>query len=251
MTPQATPKVSFCVVVPMYNEERGAETCVRRVCAVLAAIETRSKLIAVNDGSRDRTPQILDARAAELPHLQVIHHAQNSGYGSALRTGAMAAHQAGFDYALFMDSDLTNDPADIPRFVEKMKAGYDVIKATRYSAGGGVTNVPAHRVWISKAGNALARRLFGLPIADCTNGFRAVRTGLLAQMELKERKFAIIVEELYHCRRLAKTFTEIPVRLTNRSSEQRPTSFAYRPLVFYDYLKYPVRSFFERGFFES
>ena len=236
---------TFCVVIPMYNEERGAEDCVRRVCAVLAGIQISSKLLVVNDGSRDATSVILDRLALNLPNLEVVHHERNSGYGSALRTGMRKAAEAGFDYALFMDSDLTNDPADIPQFVDRMKEGYDVIKATRYSLGGEVRGVPAYRVLISRVGNAIARRLYGLPITDCTNGFRAVRTSLLQQMELKEQKFPIIMEELYYCKRLAKTFAQVPVRLTNRGKEQRPTSFAYRPRVFYDYLKYPVRSLFD------
>jgi len=236
---------SFCVIIPMYNEEQGAETCVRRVCEALAEIPIPSKLIAVDDGSSDATGAILDRLAAEWPKLEVVRHQQNAGYGSALRTGVRKAGEAGFDYVLFMDSDLTNDPADIQRFVEKMKKGYDVIKATRYSDGGEVRGVPLYRVAISRVGNAIARRLYGLPIADCTNGFRAARTALLMRMELKEQKFPIIMEELYYCKRLARTFAQVPVSLTNRRKDQRPTSFAYRPRVFYDYLKYPVRSFFK------
>src|SRR5579871_3402390 len=123
---------SFCVVIPMFNEESGAETCVRRVCPALAAMDVPSKLITVNDGSRDKTGGILDRLAPEFPGLVVVHHAKNAGYGAALRTGVEKASELGFDYALFMDSDLTNDPADIPRFVELMKQGVDVIKASRF-----------------------------------------------------------------------------------------------------------------------
>jgi dolichol-phosphate mannosyltransferase len=235
---------TFAVIVPMYNEESGAESCVRRVCEVLARVPHRSELVTVNDGSRDETVGILNRLSADLPNLTVIHHETNCGYGAALRTGMKYAAAAGFDYVLFMDSDLTNDPADIPRFVEKMTDGYDVIKATRYSNGGEVSGVPAYRVILSRAGNWIARRLYRLPITDCTNGFRAVRTSLLSRMELTEPKFPIIMEELYYSSFLATTFAQIPVRLTNRRGEQRPTSFVYRPRVFYDYLKYPLKSFF-------
>lgn len=234
---------SFCVIVPMYNEERGAELCVRRVCPVLALVPYASKLLVVNDGSRDQTGAILDRLALEFPGLAVVHHEKNAGYGAALRTGIRKAAEAGFDYALFMDSDLTNDPADIPRFVDKMLEGYDVIKATRYSEGGAVRGVPAYRVAISRSGNWIARHLYRLPVSDCTNGFRAVRIDILHQMELTERKFPIIMEELYYCKFLAKTFVEVPVILTDRQAGQRPTSFVYRPGVFFDYLKYPIKSF--------
>jgi dolichol-phosphate mannosyltransferase len=226
----------------MFNEEPGAENCVRQVCAALAAIPCESKLIAVNDGSRDRTGEILDSIAPRFSHLMVVHHAKNSGYGAALRTGIQTAAKAGFEYTLFMDSDLTNHPGDLPRFVERMREGYDVIKATRYSAGGRVEGVPAYRIVISRAGNWIAHLLYRLPIRDCTNGFRAVRTAILASMDLKENRFPIIMEELYWSKYLARRFTEVPVTLTNRDAALRPTSFAYRPSVFWQYLKYPLRA---------
>lgn len=228
----------------MFNEESGAELCVRRICSVLASVNHPSELVTVNDGSRDQTAGILNALSANILNLTVIHHEKNRGYGAALRTGIKYAVDAGFDYALFMDSDLTNDPSDIPRFVEKMKEGYDVIKATRYSNGGKVSGIPAYRVMISRAGNWIASGLYRLPITDCTNGFRATRTSLLRRMLLTETKFPIIMEELYYSSYLATTFAQIPVRLTNRLQEQRPTSFSYRPRVFYDYLKYPLKAFF-------
>jgi len=236
---------SFCVIVPMYNEESGAESCVSRICDVLAGVPLRSTLVAIDDGSRDRTAAILNRLSSERRNLTVIQHDKNRGYGAALRTGMKYAAEGGFDYALFMDSDLTNDPFDIPRFVEKMKDGYDVIKATRYSDGGEVSGVPAYRVIISRVGNWIARCLYRLPISDCTNGFRAVRTGILSQMDLTESKFPIIMEELYYSSFLATTFAQIPVRLTNRGDQQRPTSFVYRPRVFWEYLKYPLKAFFQ------
>jgi dolichol-phosphate mannosyltransferase len=228
----------------MYNEEPGAENCVRQVCAALAAIPCESKLITVNDGSRDRTGEILDRVAPHFANLLVVHHAKNSGYGAALRTGVATAAKAGFDYTLFMDSDLTNHPDDLPKFVERMKEGHDVIKATRYSGGGGVSGVPAYRVIISKVGNWLAHFLYRLPVHDCTNGFRAARTDILARMRLTENRFPIIMEELYWSKYLAKTFAEVPVTLTNRDAVLQPTSFVYKPSVFWQYLKYPLRAFF-------
>jgi glycosyltransferase involved in cell wall biosynthesis len=228
----------------MYNEAAGAATCVRTVCAQLARLGYRSKLIVVEDGSRDGTDEILRELESEEAGLLVVRHPGNRGYGRALQTGAGKALEEGFDYALFMDSDLTNNPEDISRFAAEMGRGFDVIKATRYSKGGRVIGVPAYRVWISKLGNALARALFRLPVADCTNGFRAVRTGLLAQMRLQENRFPIIMEELYWSKFLTRSFVEIPVTLTNRSQDQRPTSFTYRPAMFWSYLKYPLKAFF-------
>jgi glycosyltransferase involved in cell wall biosynthesis len=234
---------SFAVVIPMFDEEAGAETCVRRVCAELAHIPNMTRLITVEDGSRDHTGQILERLAAGEPRLMLVRHGQNRGYGAALRTGTEKAYEAGFQYVLFMDSDLTNDPGDLHRFAGEMTRGVDVIKATRYSKGGTVSGVPTYRVWISRIGNALARVLFHLPVHDCTNGFRAVKADLLMSMDLKENRFPIIMEELYWSKYLARTFSEVPVTLKNRADDVRPTSFSYRPGVFWKYLKYPIRAF--------
>jgi dolichol-phosphate mannosyltransferase len=234
---------SFCIVIPMYNEETGVEECVRRVSEALDGIPCHSRLIVVNDGSRDRTGEILDELAPRYPRLLVMHHAKNSGYGAALRTGVSAAAAADSDYALFMDSDLTNDPRDLPKFVDKMREGYDVIKATRYSHGGGAWGLPLYRVAISAVGNRIARILFRLPVHDSTNGFRAVRVPLLMRMRLTENRFSIIMEELYWSKFLGGRFAEVPVTLTERKRGLRRTSFAYGPRVFYDYLKYPMLGF--------
>lgn len=235
---------SFCVVIPMYNEEHGAESCVRRVCAVLADLPVASSLVAVNDGSRDGTGAILDRLAGEFPNLEVVHHASNSGYGAALRTGMRRAAEKDFDYALFMDSDLTNDPEDIRRFLPLMQQGVDVIKASRFVAGGRMEGVPWRRSVFSHAGNGLARLLFGIGIRDCTNGFRAVKVGILSRMRLGESGFPIIMEELYQAKSLAKTFSEVPVVLTSRAAGQRPTSFSYKPETLRKYLRYALKAFF-------
>lgn len=234
---------SFAVIVPMYNEEAGARAAVEAIGAVLRGMDAPCRLIVVDDGSRDATGSILAALAPAWPEMQVHTHAANRGYGAALRTGVTQAARMGFTYALFMDSDLTNHPWDIPRFLIAMREGHDVIKAARYAKGGRVSGVPARRVWISRLGNAVARLLLRLPLSDPTNGFRAVRVELLMRLRLTETRFALIMEELYQLKFLTRSFAEIPVTLTERAAGRRPTSFRYRPRVFYDYLKYPLKGF--------
>ena len=230
----------------MYNEEVGAEACLRTVSASLRGFAERSLLIVVEDGSADGTAGVLAAVAPQLDNVVVIRHPRNQGYGAALRTGGREAAERGLDYVVFMDSDLTNDPKYLPLFVDKMRQGFDLIKASRYMRGGGVDGVPWWRVWISRLGNAVARVLYGLPIHDCTNGFRALRSGLFVSLPLVESRFPIIMEELYHAARRGWSVAEVPNRLTNRGAGQRPTSFSYRPSTFYRYLKYPCKARLDR-----
>jgi len=233
----------LAVIIPMYNEQRNAEKCVRAVCTVLSTHVAGAKLVLVNDGSRDRTGLILDALSREgLPFLRVDHET-NMGYGAALVSGARAARQAGFEYGLFMDSDLTNDPALIPVFWERLSEGrYDLIKASRYVSGGGMNGVPVRRQLPSRLGNWLASKLFGMGIRDCTNGFRAVRLGLVADLTFRERGFPIILEELLALKKLGARAGEIPYVLTARSSGAGESSFSYRPRVVATYLKYALKA---------
>ena len=227
----------------MYNEAAGAERTVREVVAALERGNTRSVLIVVDDGSTDGTGTVLARLGSLSGRLVVMSHSANRGYGAALQTGAREAAAQAFDDVLYRDSDLTNSPDDIPRFVARMAQGVDVVKATRYGPGGGIRGAPRWRVLISALGNRMARLLFGIPLRDCTNGFRAVRVSLLQQMELAEPRFPLIMEELYWCKFLARTFAEVPVILLARTPDRRPSSFSYSPTVFWRYLKYPLLAF--------
>ncbi len=233
---------TFRVIVPMYDEEAVAETSVRLVSTALATYGERAGLIVVDDGSRDGTRTILRRLARELPKLRYVEREANGGYGAALRSGVERAVTEGADYVVFMDSDLTNDPADLPKFVAAMESGADVIKATRFRRGGGMRGIPWQRRAISVAGNVVAAALFRIGVRDCTNGFRAVRTELLQRMHLRERGFAVIVEELWWCKALGARFIEVPVVLTSRTQALRPTAFQYQPDVFRTYLRYALLS---------
>lgn len=234
---------SFAVVIPMFNEEQGALRCVQEITRALRDWSSCSRLIAVNDGSSDRTAQVLKSAQEENALLTVVTHEKNLGYGRALQTGGRTALAMGCEFVVFMDSDLTNDPSFIRTLAEKMEI-CDLVKASRYIPGGGVKNVPAWRYWISRVGNAFARLLYGLPVHDCTNGFRAIRTELLDKMHIRERGFPAIMEELYWAKALRARVCEVPYVLTSRADTLRPSSFEYRPGVFYSYMKYPLMTFF-------
>lgn len=238
---------SFAVVIPAYNEEAGIQACVLAVDRVLDELPNRSSIVVVDDGSADGTSQKLAELEPGHPRLAVEHHPDNRGYGAGLRTGTFAAAERGFEYVVFMDSDLTNDPAYLLEFALRMSEGVDVVKASRYVAGGGVRGVPAWRSSLSALGNLVARLLFRLPVRDCTNGFRAVRTRLLTSIELQEKGFAVIMEELYRLRPIARSYAEVPIVLTARTDNRRASSFSFGPRAMARYLKYPLLSAVRRG----
>ncbi len=237
-----------CIVIPMYNEEQMASKCLSALLEYAHELPD-THIAVVNDGSSDRTVDEVTpfTKQDRLP-VTLIEHEQNQGYGAALKTGIKFAIENGFDYTLFMDSDLTNHPKYLKGFYDAMREGYEYIKATRYSLGGGVEGVPRKSYLFSRAGNIVARILFGAPINDLTNGFRAVRTSFLEGVDLTEPGFAIIMEELYHVASKQPRFAEVPYVLTSRGSEEGTSSFAYTPLTIKQYLSYALRRARDRAF---
>ena len=232
----------------MYNEEAGAQECLATIFPYLNDLSGETTVLVVEDGSQDHTKEIVERSIAkhEGAGIILIAHDQNRGYGAALRTGISYAIEKGYDYALFMDSDLTNHPRYLKAFYEKMQEGCDYIKATRYSKGGRAEGVPWQRRVISWVGNIIVRPAFRIPIRDFTNGFRAVKVEILAKMNLTERGFPIIVEELWQAKKYTRTFSEVPYVLTSRVVAQGKTSFSYGWITYKAYLTYVWRAFWTR-----
>lgn len=228
---------SFCVVLPCFNEETVLEKQISAISTVLERIPTRTAIIAVDDGSTDGTRKILGNLRNTYQKLLVEIRTQNGGYGGANRTGFAAAIREGFDYCLVMDADGTQDPIFIEAFLNKMSEGVDFIKATRYIAGSRVIGVDWRRKWISAVGNTIARIILRTPLTDYTNGFRAIKTSLLKNIETRERGFSMLVEEVVMAKALGAKFAEVPYELTVRCENGSESKFTYNAKVYMGYLK--------------
>jgi dolichol-phosphate mannosyltransferase len=237
----SAPGTSLAIVIPMYNEILGGERCVRELLAAVSQLPMPGALVVVDDGSTDGTGELLDRLRASLGGFTVVHQ-PNGGYGSALGAGARMALQEGHDYVLFMDSDLTNPPAHIARFVPAIRQGCDLVKGTRFAQGGDMNAVGWRRRAFSLFGNWVARAFFRMGLSDCTNGFRAVRAEMFVRMPLHERGFAVIMEELFWAKCWGATVASVPTSLTERTGDQRATAFSYRPAMLWSYFKYALRA---------
>ena len=234
--------MKVCIVVPMYNEAAIALESIEVILQYTRRLPPVVTLVVVNDGSKDDTGCIIRGATGGLAEAEfvLISHPVNQGYGAALRTGMLYAVDRGYEYALFMDSDLTNHPKYLKNFYDKMIEGWDYIKATRYAKGGAVVGVPWLNRLISTVGNVMARYLYGLPLTDITNGFRAVKVEILRKLDLRENDFTIIMEELCQAKRFTNSFTELPYVLTSRV--QGVSRFTYTPKTCLRYLRYAIKS---------
>jgi len=154
---------SISAFFPAYNEEANVAAMVERLTAVLSQLADDYEIIVVNDGSRDRTAEVADGIAAADPHVRVVHHGQNRGYGGALKSGFAASQKA---YVFFTDGDGQFDVAEIANLLPYIPQ-YDVVIGYRIDrAEGGLRRLNAG------AWNLLVRRLFGIPSRDVDCAFK-------------------------------------------------------------------------------
>lgn len=235
-------KKSVAIVIPMFNEEKIASLCIESVIKEISKLKNKTILIVIDDGSKDETPEILLNKKSKFKdNMVVIIHKKNKGYGAAIQTGINYAIKKGYKFYLSMDSDLTNPPEFIPKLVKAIIGkNVDCVKASRYTMEGKVVNVSFFRQSISIIGNKFASWFFNVNIKDCTNGFKIVRLALLKNVKFKENNFSIILEEMYHLKKMGAKFTEIPNVLYARINSK--SHFIYNPEIFFDYFKYLIKA---------
>ena len=117
--------LEYSIVIPLYNEEQSLEPLFSEILQVMTPLNKRYEIIFVNDGSSDRSLNIIENFQHKLPEIvKVISLEQHSGQTYALKKGLGVAQG---QIAVTLDGDLQNDPADIPRLLEKINEGYDCV----------------------------------------------------------------------------------------------------------------------------
>ncbi|MDP2946947.1 MAG: glycosyltransferase family 2 protein, partial [Nanoarchaeota archaeon] len=120
--------MKLSIIIPVYNEEKNIKELYDELKKVLRSLSVDHEIIAINDGSNDGSEQILNKIALTDSIFKVINFRKNFGQTAAIAAGI--DHASG-DILILMDSDLQNDPADIPRFLKEIGLGYDVVSGWR------------------------------------------------------------------------------------------------------------------------
>jgi dolichol-phosphate mannosyltransferase len=204
------------VVLPAHNEAGNLTPLVDELVRTAAGASIDLDVVVVDDGSVDGTASELATLRATVQNLHVVTHPTNRGFGQALRTGIAAARERGCDAAVFMDSDLSHRPADVPALVQALDGRADVAIGSRFVPGCGMVGVPLWRVAVSRAGNVLGRLLLGMPLRDLTSGYRAVRRRVLDAVTLSEDGFTIQLEWVVKTHAAGFRLVEVPITLSTR-----------------------------------
>lgn len=195
----APPRVSL--VVPAFNEEESLPVLAREIREALGPAGLPYELVLVDDGSTDRTLEVMLDLARHDPAVRVLRQRPNQGQSAALAAGWRAARAP---VVVTLDADLQNDPADVPRLVAALDEGWDVVSGVR---------VERRDSWLRRASsriaNAVRNRLTGDAVTDVGCTLRACRTELLRDLPVFTGMHRFLPTLL---RLQGARVTELPVR---------------------------------------
>ena len=170
-------KIQVSVVIPVYNEEESAELLCRKLHESLSTLNRTYEIILVDDGSSDRTWEVLNRMAKEVPHLVLIRFRRNYGQTAAMSAGFDAA--AG-EVVVTLDADLQNDPGDIPLLLERIDQGFDVVSGWRKNRQDTFIN----RRLPSMIANGLISKITGVALHDYGCTLKAYRHDVIKNVNL-------------------------------------------------------------------
>ena len=167
------PAPALSVVVPVFDEERVLPATLAALVPFLEGLGRTFEVVFVDDGSRDRSRELLQAAARDDGRLVVEALPANQGKGAAVRTGVLASSG---EAVAFLDADLSTPLEELPPFLEELAAGADVVLGSRRMAGAEITRrQPWLRETLGKGFTLMARTLLASGIDDFTCGFKAFR----------------------------------------------------------------------------
>ncbi len=205
----------FAVVVPAYDEASNIPDLVGELRTAFDVHGLSGEVIIVDDGSTDGTGALAESEGADWEPLRVLRHRANRGKTEALLTAARATDRK---YLVLFDADLQHLPEEIPRFLDKLNEGWDVVTGRKIGA--------YDKRVVSSIYNALSRRIFDVPVNDL-NSMKAFRADILGTLHLRHdwHRFFVVMAHMK-----GFSVTEINIALYPRRSGDPKYSRASRVL---------------------
>lgn len=211
------------IVMPVANEE---DTMERILEEILALPYDNLHIYPVIDGySRDRTEEIIRAKAAQSERIKCIFYKESSGVISCYLEGFRQALMDGAEQILEMDGGGSHLPAEIPQFLERMEEGYDCVWGSRFMEGGSMRRQPLYRRILSQGGTFLANLVLGTRLRDMTSGFECFRREVLQELNLDaflSTGHMYQTEMRFYCRYLRTV--EVPIHYVGTASSLKSSS---------------------------
>lgn len=194
---------SLSIFVPAFNEARNIEETIQDALQYAPQVAKRYEVIVIDDGSRDETGEIAARYAAGNPHVRLITHSENRGYGAAVKSGIKAAK---YDWIFFTDSDRQFHFSELPRFVS-LHPKADIIVGRRLKRRDPIIRIIIAQIML-KYWNLL---LFGLSMKDVDCAYKLIPTELIRQIQLNTESAITVTELMVKLKRQGARIYETPV----------------------------------------
>jgi dolichol-phosphate mannosyltransferase len=245
--PDAGPPLRLLtVVIPARDEEGCIRSTVEHLDLELRLNNVPHEIIVVDDGSTDRTAQILAETAETIPALRPLTNNGPHGFGRAIIYGF--DHMQG-DAAVVMMADESDDCRDVVRYWKTLNEGYDAVFGSRFVKGGGVIDYPVVKLFLNRLFNGMIRLVFQIKLNDATNAFKAYRrTAIEGCKPLISPHFNLTVELPLKTIVRGYSWKVIPITWRNRRTGEaklKLTEMGSR--YFFIFLYVWLEKYFSRG----
>lgn len=204
----------FSVVMPARNEEESLPGTLEHLHLELSLNQVPHEIVVVDDGSTDKTWQVLQDLCRKISVLRPIQNNGQHGFGRAVAFGLN--HIQG-DAAVIMMADESDDARDAVRYWKLLNEGWDCVFGSRFIAGGGVIDYPKTKLLFNRLANFVIRIIFNIPLNDTTNAFKAYRRTVIQGCEpLIAPHFNLTVELPLKAIVRGYSWTVVPITWRNR-----------------------------------
>jgi glycosyltransferase involved in cell wall biosynthesis len=207
--PASAKPAGLSVFFPAYNDSGTIASMVIRAVQAASELTPDYEVIIVNDGSSDATAEVADELARTYPHVRVIHHPKNRGYGGALQTGIRSATK---ELIFYTDGDAQYDPAELALLWARLTPDADLVNGYKISRSD-----PLHRIIIGRLYHHIVSLLFGLKMRDVDCDFRLMRRSIFERIELVKSSGVICLEMMKKVQDAGFHIVEVPVHHFHRA----------------------------------
>lgn len=166
----------FSIVIPVFNEEDSLLELVERIDKATRPLNIAYEILFVNDGSTDKSQEIIESLCSQYPYIHYLTFRRNFGKSAALNAGFKHVH---YDVIFTMDADLQDDPVEIPRFLQEVENGYDLVTGWKENRLD-----PKEKTIPSKLFNAMTSKMSGLKLKDYNCGFKCYKREVLEEIDI-------------------------------------------------------------------
>jgi dolichol-phosphate mannosyltransferase len=213
------------VILPTYCEVANIE----RIVQEIENLNLNTTILVIDDSSPDRTADTVRALQKRYENVLLLVRPRKSGLGTAITDGfrVFLSLQNPPKCIVTMDADYSHNPREVPKLIEPVRKGYDLIIGSRYCEGGNTIDWSLVRLVISKMANFIASNLIGEKINDYTSGMRCYSTNLVKDIigDLHSETYEIQIETIRQAHLHKFKIGEVPITFANRKKGKSKLSF--------------------------